>query len=155
MNAFTVPSDPNRLVTLLTEQRDLYQQLRTLSDRQRTLISSNQPDTLLELLTRRRQIVAALAELNERLGPYRRHWDEMYTALPETHRAQASGLLQEVNGLLRVILKTDQEDGALLAARKQAVGSEIRGLTDGRTANAAYAAQVAPAHSTASSPLSG
>jgi hypothetical protein len=153
MTAFTVPVDPNRLVALLTEQRDLYQQLRALSDRQRALISGNHPDTLLELLTHRRQIVAALAELNERLGPYRRHWDEIYNALPETQRAQASGLLQEVNGLLRVILKTDQEDGALLAARKQAVASEIRGLSDGRIANVAYAAQAAT--TTAGNPLSG
>ena len=155
MTAIPAVLDPNQLVTLLTQQRDLYLQLRQLSDRQRGLISGNQPDTLLELLVQRRQIVSALTDLNERLGPYRRRWDDMYAALPDALRAQASGLLQEVNGLLRVILKTDHEDGALLAVQKQAVASEIRGLADGRTANSAYAAQAAPNLRSGASDLTG
>ncbi len=135
--------DPHTLVLLLGQQRDLYRKLRELSDRQRALIAGDRPERLLSILHERQDLVAALATLNDQLAPYRRNWDDMYAALPETHRVQAAALLQEINGLLRVILRTDQEDGALLSARKQAVAGELRAVNGGQAANAAYARQAA------------
>lgn len=133
--------DPHTLVTLLTQQRELYQKLRELSDRQRALIAGDRPERLLSILRERQDLVTALAALNNELAPYRRNWDEMYAALPAPHRVQASALLQEINGLLRVILRTDQEDGALLSARTQAVAGELRAVSGGQAANTAYARQ--------------
>ncbi len=85
--------------------------------------------------------MSALARLNEQLGPFRRNWDPLYATLPEAERTRASALLQEINNLLRVILRTDQEDGALLSARKQTVAAEMANLAGGQRANAAYARQ--------------
>lgn len=133
--------DPERLVSLLSEQRNLYVKLRELSDRQRSMIAGDRPELLLSILRDRQDLVTSLARLNDELAPFRRNWDAMYAALPEQHRTQASQLLQEINGLLRVILQTDKEDGALLSARKQQVASSIAGATGGQTANNAYAQQ--------------
>jgi hypothetical protein len=133
--------EPTRLVELLTQQRDLYRSLRELSEQQRALISGDRPEMLLRILRERQDLVTGLARLNEELGPYRRNWDAVHASLPEAQRGVASGLLQEINGLLRVILRTDQEDGALLSARKQAVGTQIGDMTGGQAANAAYARQ--------------
>jgi hypothetical protein len=133
--------EPMELLTLLEQQRDLYRRLRELSDKQRSVIAGDRPEMLLGILRDRQDLVAALARLNDRLAPYRRNWDSMYAALPEAQRAGASELLQEINGLLRVILRTDQEDGALLAARKQSVAVQAAGLTSGRAANTAYGRQ--------------
>jgi hypothetical protein len=96
------------------------------------------------VLQERQRLVAALARLNDALAPFRRNWDEQYAAFPADVRQRASALLTEINGLLRVILTTDQEDGALLSARKQATGRELTGVSGGRTANAAYARAAAP-----------
>ena len=141
--------DATRIVALLTRQRDLYRQLRELSEKQRHTITGDRPELLLSILRDRQQLVNELARLNTEMGPLRRNWDAAYAALPEAERGQASELLQEINGLLRVILRTDQEDGALLAARKQAVAAEIAGLAGGQQVNTAYARQagtpVAPA----------
>ncbi|MFH1090617.1 MAG: hypothetical protein V1742_03505, partial [Pseudomonadota bacterium] len=79
--------------------------------------------------------------LNHELAPYRRNWDTMYSALPEQQREQASAVLHEINGLLRVILQTDQEDGALLSVRQKAVEADITGVSGGQVANSAYACQ--------------
>lgn len=136
--------DPDRLIALLTQQHDYYSKLGKLSERQRSLISGDRPELLLNILRERQDLVASLARLNMELGPFRRNWDAMYAALPEAQRARASELLHDINGLLRVILRTDQEDGALLAARKQAVATEIAGVSGGRAANTAYAQQAAP-----------
>lgn len=133
--------DPNRLIALLEQQRDLYLKLRELSDKQRSMIAGDRPELLLHILRDRQDLVTSLARLNDQLSPFRRNWDAMYSALPDERRAQASGLLQEINGLLRVILRTDQEDGALLSARKQATALDIASTTGGRSVNAAYARQ--------------
>lgn len=147
--------DPAELIDLLTQQRDLYRKLHELSDRQRALISGDRPEMLLTILRDRQDLVASLARLNDALAPYRRNWDEMYAALPDARRGAASALLQEINGLLRVILRTDQEDTALLSARKQSVAGELAGLAGGRTANAAYARQSIPASAASAADLSG
>jgi hypothetical protein len=143
MNADTSQLDPNELITLLERQRGLYLNLRELSDKQRSMIAGDRPELLLQILRERQDLVGSLVRLNEQLAPFRRHWDATYAALPDDRRQQASTLLHEINGLLRVILRTDQEDGALLAARKQAVAADLAATTGGRVANAAYARHAA------------
>ena len=133
--------DPTRLMALLSEQRDLYVKLRDLSDKQRSMIAGDRPELLLNILRDRQDLVTSLARLNDEVAPFRRNWDAMYSALPQAQRTQASELLQEINGLLRVILRADQEDGALLSARKQVVADEIADTTGGKDANTAYAKQ--------------
>ncbi len=139
MNSTTTRLDPVQLIQLLEQQRDLYARLRELSERQRALIARDRPELLLSILRDRQDLVSGLARLNEQLGPFRRNWDALYATLPEEERTRASGLLQEINGLLRGILRTDQEDGALLAVRKQSIAAELADVAGGRTAHAAYA----------------
>jgi hypothetical protein len=145
MNNPPTQLDPGRLIDLLSRQRDFYRRLRELSEKQRSMISGDRPELLLAILRERQELVTALARLNGELAPFRRNWDTMYATLPDLTRAEASQILQEINGLLRVILRTDQEDSALLSARKQAVADGIAGLTGGRVANTAYAQQAAAA----------
>jgi flagellar biosynthesis/type III secretory pathway chaperone len=155
MSTGTSALDPNELIDLLHKQRDLYQKLRELSDKQRGMIAGQRPELLLRILGERQDLVAALARLNEQLAPFRRHWDDTYAALPEERRQQASTYLHEINGLLRVILRTDQEDGALLAARKQAVAADIAVLSGGHRANAAYARNAGAAGGPAAADITG
>jgi hypothetical protein len=141
MSSFMDQFDPTQLIALLTQQRDLYHRLRELSDKQRTMISGDRPEMLLNILRDRQDLVTSLARLNDELAPFRRNWDEMYASLPEDQRQQASSLLEDINGLLRVILSTDQEDGALLSARKQTTANNLAGVSGGKMANTAYGKQ--------------
>lgn len=134
--------DADRLIALLTEQRNLYARLRELSRQQRVLVGGDRPEKLLTILRERQQFVVELARLNEELGPFRRQWDPMYAALPPERRKQATALLAEINGHLREILDADREDSALLSARKEAVAADLSGLAGGRAAGAAYTPRV-------------
>jgi len=132
------------LIALLSEQRDIYLRLRTLSEQQRGLISSDRPDTLLQVLHDRQAMVARLARLNEQLAPFQGRWESGLAQLAPDVRARATALLDEIKSLLGHILKTDQEDSALLSARKQAVARELSETAGGRTVHAAYGAQSKP-----------
>lgn len=127
------------VTALLTLQRDLYLRLGELAQQQRALISADQPEVLLAVLSERQTIVNRLARLNEQIAPHRRNWDVTYAALDAAQRDTVTALLNEINGLLRTILSTDAEDQAHLAARRQQAGRELDGLNRRREATSAYA----------------
>jgi len=146
---------PGQLIELLTEQRDLYVRLQELSERQRRLISGDRPELLLNILRDRQTLVTALAKVNERLSPYRRDWQQFYDKLPPATRETATQLLGEINSMLQVILRADQEDQALLSARKQAVAQALHDVSGGRVANQAYAARADPRSGGAGADMTG
>lgn len=145
MQEHAKPHDGEQLISLLSRQRELYQRLKDLSDRQRTLISGDQPEALLGILNERQELVRGLTSLNSTLAPYRRQWETSFEKFTEPVRTRVSKLLTAIDGLLSGIMKTDQEDGALLSARKQAVANELSGLSGGRAANVGYASAARPA----------
>ncbi len=155
MNGANTELAADRLIELLTEQRDLYQKLQELSERQRELIAGDRPEQLLGILRDRQTLVTALARVNEQLSPYRRNWQAVYKQLPQESRRRASALLEEINSKLQVILKADQEDQALLSARKQAVARSLNQVSGGRVANAAYARNAATPADGTTADLSG
>lgn len=139
--ADTVNLDPQRLLQLLTEQRDHYRALRALSERQRSLISGDRPEMLLNILQDRQKLVTSLVAINEQLAPFRRDWDAFLAGLSPETRSTAGALLEEVNELLAVILKADEEDGRMLKARQQNVAQSLSRLSGNRAAHAAYTRQ--------------
>jgi hypothetical protein len=155
MNTNASPVTSDGLLDLLREQRDLYVRLRELSELQRKLISGDRPELLLNILRDRQSLVSALAAVNEKLSPYRRNWESVYEALPIVTRHTVSELLDEINGMLQVILNTDQEDQALLSARKQAAARSLNDVSGGRAVNAAYARQAGKAMGPGSADVTG
>lgn len=141
MSAPTPAEADPRLKRLLVQQRDYYERLRELSRQQRALISSDRPELLLGILSERQTLVSALARLNQDLAPYRRNWDAHYAALAPAEKSEVSELLQQINTLLRGILATDQQDSALLAARKHGTAQELDRLSGAKAATSAYVRQ--------------
>ena len=148
------PADSERLIELLSRQRDLYQKLKELSERQRGMIAGDRADLLLGILQERQAHVNELTLLNQQLSPFRRKWDQTLASLSGDTRQNVSKLLAAINTLLSGILASDKEDGTLLSARKQMVASELSGLSGGRIANQCYARST-PAAGTSSADLTG
>lgn len=125
---------PSPLVALLTRQRDLYRELKTLSDQQATLIEESQTDRLLSLLAQRQRLVDALTELNRELVPVRQ-------ALPQVsppQREQVRLLMDEVDTLLQQIIEQDDRDRQNLQAAQRGVAAQIRQVRQGGAAAHAY-----------------
>ncbi len=131
--------DPQQMIELLRRQQDCYAALQQLSQTQRSLITGERPDLLLTVLGERQSLVSELLGLNNKLAPYRRAWDDLVEHVPESQREEVAELLRSIGGLLRSILETDQQDSAVLSARKQIVGRSLSELSGGRSAHLAYA----------------
>ncbi len=128
----------DRLVELLGRQQGLYRQLRLLADRQRSLVTQDDPEPLLALLADRQRLVDRLVDLNTQLAPFRENWSDVYGRLNEPARKQVAILLEEVNTSLGAILKSDRTDTATLTAKRESMSNRMADVNAGSRASAAY-----------------
>ncbi len=127
-----------RLIALLRQQQSLYRQMRVLADRQKYLITQDEPGSLLSLLAQRQCLVEGLEGLNSQMTPFRKHWSEIYASLDEACRREVANLLEEANESLGAILKGDSQDSATLSARRQTIAGTLSSMSAGSRATAAY-----------------
>ena len=120
-------------------QRDLYQRLHRLAQRQRRLIAGEDPTALLSLLSQRQTLTQSLVELGERLAPHRRDWAASCATLDPTQRGEVQGMVDEVSDLLGRIISADEEDARMLSARKAKTAADLTAFRGGRRAVSAYA----------------
>lgn len=128
------------VLELLRVQRDLCRRLQSCASTQRSLITGDQPEKLLEVLGERQRLLDRLILVGDQLRPFQKSWTAVRGQLPPAQSVEADALVNEVNVLLGGILRADEADAQLLSARKSATADEIRQVGHGRQAGAAYAA---------------
>lgn len=139
MSETTAEQNVTRVIELLRHQRTLYRKLRSLADRQKTLVVSDDAGALISLLAERQRLVDGLVQLNAKIAPYRQNWTDFYQGLNETQRVEVSELLEEVNASLGAILRDDARDTAMMTARREQMAIELGEIGGNRRAHAAYA----------------
>jgi hypothetical protein len=141
MTVGTLPlsySNPAGLLDLLARQRDLYTQLKALSDQQASLIADGETEQLLTLLAHRQRLVDGLTKLNRDLTAYRQAIPDLQTGLRPAERQRVRELMDEVDGLLHAIIEQDDRDRQQLHAAQQRVGQQLRQTSRSGTALNAY-----------------
>ncbi len=131
--------EADELIDLLNRQLEQCRLLQTLLHRQRSAITADDPQRLLEVLEQRRLILQTLGEIGGRLRVYQADWGRVRAQFTNAARDRVDDLARQVNEKLGGILKTDEEDAKLLAARKSMMTQEMSELKTGRQAGAAYA----------------
>ena len=139
-NSTTSGVDGVQIAGLLIEQRDLYRALSRLTERQRNLITGDDPERLLTLLAERQQLIDKLQAISRRLRPFQANWRQIREGLGDEDGLKIDGLVGEIDSLLGEILKKDEADTALLSARKSEKGQAIGAIQAGRQAGRAYTA---------------
>jgi len=129
---------PEEVLRLLEEQAELYEQLASLAGRQRTLITTENAEPLLELLAERQQLTSRIARLADRLKPVREQWPAYRDRLAPAQQQRADHLLLSVQQRLDRVMASDEQDAKLLMARKEAAAGVLRGTHASRAALAAY-----------------
>ena len=89
------------LVFLLKQRRDLYHQLKALTDKQKELVDSTTPETLLKILTGRRKLIEKLRQVEEKLGLIRSNWSKIRSRLGSEHKRQARQMLEQAERITR------------------------------------------------------
>ncbi len=134
-----------RVEELLELQRQLFERLADLSDRQGALIDRDDSVGLLELLGQRQRLVDGIAELNATLEPFRARWSAVLASLPEPERDRVNKRLEALSELAGRIAERDEADRIRLQLRRDAVAAELNQISRGRGAVAAYGGGSPPA----------
>ena len=128
-----------RLRRILDDQIGLYSRLTELAGQQSHVIQSGDTDALLSLLGQRQTLVERVIALNEDLEPFTSRWDELSPKLPETRRAEVRDRIDTLESLVARIAARDEQDHAALKQQRDAVTSELGGISQRRSAVNAYA----------------
>jgi len=135
--------DQDRLVVLLTRQRDLCVQLAKLAESQRSLITGDEPERLLEVLAKRQGLLDEVTAVSQQIRPYQQNWPEVRSKIPEETSREVDQLIKEVHDHLSNILAEDREDAQLLSARKSSTSQALGKIKTHQQAGAAYTAVAA------------
>lgn len=138
--------DAARVLRLLARQRDAMERLAHVSEGQTEIIARGDAEAILALLEQRRPIVDELASLAHDAAPYRERWAHLLASADDAHREQLTGLAREVEDMRGMLVDRDARDRAAMEAARDALASEIAGMSRGRGVHAAYAPAREPAN---------
>lgn len=128
-----------RLERIIDEQGALYARLDSLSERQSALIRDDDTDALLCVLGERQAVIDRLAELGEEFAPFQRRWRELMGELDESSREAFNRRIDDMAERVNAIAQRDERDREALDERRSRIAGDLKGLSTGRGAVAAYA----------------
>ena len=127
------------LLRVLERQRDVFQRLRELAERQRAWAARDDPKSLLVLLAERQRLVGDLSQCNAAMDPFRRNWATTLMRLTSEQRLRVDELLVESDRVLGSGLSPDDRDAAMFANRQGlTAGKALRPIDTARTGGASW-----------------
>jgi hypothetical protein len=130
-------TDP--VITALEDQVTCYRRLAKLAEIQHEHVQNSATDQLLDVLSRRQEVLDQVADLEQIVGPAKRQWSDYLGKLAADQKSSAEGLLAETRRLLEQITTADRNDAMVLQQRKLTLGRQINQATAARTMNRNYA----------------
>ncbi len=127
------------IITALHEQVACYQRLAKLAELQHEHVQQSATEALLELLSRRQEVLNHVSRLEQIIVVAKKRWGDYVSGLRSDQRIQAEKLLAETKRLLEEITTADRNDALILQQRKLNLGKQINQHTTARQVNRNYA----------------
>ena len=131
-------TDP--ILTALEEQVACYRRLARLAEAQHEHVQQSRTEELLDVLTRRQEVLEQIAELERVLSPAKKDWTDFLSGLAMPSRLKAEEHLCETRRLLEQITAADRDDAMVLQQRKLNIGRQINQAASAKQVNRNYAA---------------
>lgn len=125
------------MIQTLEAQQALLDELEPLAERQGQLIREGRSDALLDLLSKRQDLIDRFLTTSERLGDQTDLADRLHE-LPEASRQRVRELVARIDGRLARVLELDERDQGALRDARDGSRRELASLDAGRTARNAY-----------------
>ncbi len=131
-----------KVVSLLTRQRDLYLRLKDLAYSQRKLVDKSDPEMLLKVLANRQRIIDQLSLIDRQLRPLREDWQKISGCFSDAQRNNVNLLIDQVKNTIEDILNRDKKDTETLTYKKNEIAIELKKARTGRQMGKAYQSTV-------------
>ena len=126
------------MLGLLIGQRDLYRQLKNLSEQQGQFIREGSTEQLLSILSERQSVIETLSRANADLAPYRDRWGDLTASAAPDQRQQIRDALDEIERVLGEVVEQDERDRTELKGVQQQIGSQLNQVGKAGRAIGAY-----------------
>lgn len=128
----------------LEAQREGYERLLKLSERQHACVTQDRTDELIETLAERTTVMEEISRLDLALEPVRSRWSAWLAGLDSEHRGRATAAVERIRFLLEQVTRGDRDDALILQQRKIAIGRQIGVAAVGRQSARGYASATGP-----------
>lgn len=139
-SSFSQPGERCEFYNLLCQQRDLYRELKVLTDRQHRAVLSGAVNQLLGVLSKRRSVLERLALMNKKIGPLQAKWNRDDPRVRSTQANEIRQVVGEVRGLLKDIIAIDQASRDRLQADRNNTSKQLLDLGQSNQSVKAYTA---------------
>lgn len=133
-----LPAWCEAMAALLDRQAGLLSRLDALSRGQRELIERDDAEGLLRVLGERERVVEGLTASAVEIEGMKQRWESVERDLPQVEVARMRRRLEAVRALAEEIAARDESDRGVLVRRRDALASELVGVSRGRRAADAY-----------------
>jgi chaperonin cofactor prefoldin len=127
-----------QLLDRLIEQRDLYRQLKSLSEVQAQSVREGSAEQLLGVLSERQAVIDALSRSNAELAPYRERWEALSGSADPGMRQGVREVLADIEKMLNEIVEQDDRDRAELKGVQARIGMQLNQVGQAGRAIRAY-----------------
>ncbi len=127
------------VIDTLNQQVTCYQRLAKLAEQQHEHVQQSATEQLLEVLTRRQEVLDEVGRLETCIAVTKKRWGEYLRGLDGGSRSTAERLLAETRRLLEEITTADRNDALILQQRKLNLGKQINQAQTARQVNRNYA----------------
>lgn len=132
------PRLAGRVVEIVDRQRELFEELETMAEQQRTLIEERSTEALLAVLSRRSGVVQRLDRVDAELRPFRARWGEVLAGLDDAGRAAVQSSVQNLEQVARRVAERDEQDRQRMESERDRIARELASVRQGTTALHAY-----------------
>jgi len=91
------------LLFLMKQQRNLYHQLRSLSEKQSQHSLTESPEIILQIITGRRKLIHKIREIEEKLSPIKSNWSNIREKIHAAHKAELREMANHIGESARDI----------------------------------------------------
>ena len=123
----------------MEEAEAIYRRLLGLTRNQSEIMKAGVSPELLDLARAKEEELARLAEIEIRMGPVRSAWTELRERISGELRSKVQAVVGRVGEVLRELLRMEDEESRVLAAKREETIAQIRRLDSARKVRGAYA----------------
>ena len=126
------------LTSLLASQKDAYVQLLSLSRGQEKVFTKGGARWLMRVIARKQAVIDQIDRVDRELLPYTSTWQDTIGALPEPARREIATIVTDMAAVVHDLMESERAIEELVSGQRDRKVAEIRAVSGGRTAVAAY-----------------
>lgn len=114
-------SDAGRFLDGLRRQRAKYEEMKAVAADQRRALEASNMDALLEVVERKRALLAEIAALDRDVAPFRERWDTLKAGIDAATAKAVEEIVTSIRATLQELVRQEDEGRAALEAARRPV----------------------------------